>query len=250
LSKKPVLASAPPPRAERPRPGHVPAKEKWVFSFRFWRQIENFQVGGVKNSWYISLLERLAEVSQIDREEMLRDAVLQGGIRFHEIDWNAKNVPLRRSDLDWLDKDYLKNEEEYPIYQFHVSKALGRVVGFFDERQIFNIVLLDPNHNIQPSDYNDYRIRPTIEGSCQFSQIVSVARRSVAACSHDGCAVRSTLVEALVAETTKATGGVVVLNLRDDLAQRLRELQKRGLADSLDEVLTYAIEEFESLLDH
>ncbi|MBS1206152.1 MAG: hypothetical protein H6R25_3051 [Proteobacteria bacterium] len=40
----------------------------------------------------------------------------------------------------------------------YCSKSLGRVVGFWDEQQIFNIVLLDPLHNIQATQSHNYRV--------------------------------------------------------------------------------------------
>jgi hypothetical protein len=245
---KPVLGAAPPPKAGRPQPGRVPEKERWVFSFRFWRQIENFQIGDLKPSWYISLLQRLADVSAIDRDELFRDTGLQDGLRFHEINWGSKNVPIARNDLDWLAKDYLDNEAEFPFYQFHVSKALGRIVGFFDERQIFNIVLLDPNHNIQPSNYNDYKIRPTVAGSCQFSQVVTVARSYVGGCTNSDCAVKHGIVEAIEVETRNLTGGVMVVNLTDETSSRLGRIVGAGAANTIDELMEYAIGEFESML--
>lgn len=62
--------------------------------------------------------------------------------------------------MSWIYKDYLENEEDFPLYQFQISMANGRVVGFFDENWVFNIVLVDPNHNMQPSKDYDYRVTP------------------------------------------------------------------------------------------
>lgn len=245
---KPVLGSTYPPKAGRPEIGRPPRREKWVFSFRFWRQIENFQIGELKTTWYISLLQRLADVSAIDRDELFRDVGLQDGLRFHEINWKSKNVPISREDIDWLDRDYLENEAEFPFYQFHVSKALGRIVGFFDEKQIFNIVLLDPNHNIQPSNFNDYKIRPTIAGSCQFSQVLTVVKSRIGTCENENCTVTHGIAEAVEVETGKLTGGVMIINMTDETSDRLGRIVSSGIANNIEELVEYAISELESSL--
>lgn len=245
---KPVLGATTPPKAGRPQPGRVPQKEKWVFSFRFWRQIDNFQIGDVPHNWFVSLLNRLAEMSRIDKEDIFRDTVMQDAIRFHVIDWDAKNVPLKRADIDWLEKDILDNEAEFPFYQFHVSKALGRIVGFFDENQIFNIVLLDPNHNLQPSKFNDYRIRPTVAGACQFSQVVTVAQSYVGGCTNPDCTVKHGIVEAIEVETRKLAGGVMIVNMTEETSTRLGRIVGTGAASSFDEIIEYALVELESML--
>jgi len=145
---------------------------KWSFGFQFFSQIRYFEIGGVDNGWYISLLARLKEISQIERDRFLSDFPQHGNIRYHKISWDSKNVPISRSDLNWIDKDYLENEEEFPMLQFHISQALGRIVGFWDENNIFQIVLLDPLHNIQPSKRNDYHVDDTYFMSCKYSSLL------------------------------------------------------------------------------
>lgn len=43
------------------------------------------------------------------------------------------------------------------MYQFQLSTSKGRVVGYWD-KNIFNIVLLDPEHNLQPSKDHNYSV--------------------------------------------------------------------------------------------
>jgi hypothetical protein len=180
--KPPILAGAP-KVAKYINPGtvsgdrYIPKPEssetnKWSFGFQYFSQIRYFEIGGVANSWYISLIDRLKEVSQINREKFLNDFSQHGNIRYHKIDWNSKNTPIKRADLNWIDKDILDNEDEFPMLQFHISKALGRVVGFWDEKNIFQIVLLDPKHNIQPSNYNSYHVDDTYFMSCEYSSLL------------------------------------------------------------------------------
>jgi len=181
-SKRPILSQSPsgkkkidvgpvPDSREIPKPDRK-LRSAWSFGFQFFAQMQYFQIGGVDNSWFISLLGRLTEISKIDRDRFLKDASQKGALRYHEIDWESKNIPIKRKDLNWIDKDYLDNEIEFPMLQFHVSKALGRVVGFWDENNVFQIVLLDPLHNIQPSKINDYHVDDTYFMSCEYSSLL------------------------------------------------------------------------------
>ena len=88
----------------------------------------------------------------------------------HNIDWKARNIPFKREDIDWLD-EYFDNPAEFPLFQISVSKALGRLVGFLDEDNIYQVVLLDPLHNAQPSSYNGYKVQLSSPLGCQITSI-------------------------------------------------------------------------------
>ena len=133
-------------------------QSRWSFSFRFFKQVENFGASKCESKWFVSLLERLKEISGKTVKEITERPNWQKFYRFHSIDWAMKNVPIERKDLDWVDPTYLKNEKDYPLYQFQISKATGRIIGFFDEVWNFNIVLIDPLHNLQPSKDFDYKV--------------------------------------------------------------------------------------------
>lgn len=156
-SPKPLLGSVEPTTNKTPKLSSENEK-KWAFSFRFWRQIENFGLDRTDPTWFVSLMDKLSELSKKDINDFVSNGSEKDTWRYHPINWTQKNIPIQRSQLDWIQKDYLNNEAEYPLLQFQISKALGRVVGFWDEDQIFNIVLLDPLHNIQPSKYYNYRV--------------------------------------------------------------------------------------------
>lgn len=153
-----------------PQPREV-KKVEFSFSFRYFNQIPYFGLDTVQKNWFISLIERLKEFSKIDIEAIKTNN--HNHIRYHPIDWEAQNIPISRSDCRWIDKEYLENEEEFPFVQFHVSKALGRIVGFWNEDDsLFYIVLLDPLHNIQPSKKYDYKVRDSHPLSCQYSSLL------------------------------------------------------------------------------
>jgi hypothetical protein len=131
----------------------------FCFSFKFWRQIRYFGFDKSDVHWFVSLLQKLNELGKQTIDSYRTDLRKRDVERFHKIDWNARNVPINKADLNWVDERYLNYSELYPFYQLQISTALGRIVGFFDERQVFNIVLIDPLHNIQPCKQFDYRVR-------------------------------------------------------------------------------------------
>ncbi len=148
-----------------------PKVVNWTFSFRYWRQVDFFGLSGAESKWFVSLLEKLKELSYFEVEKFVEDSSQKSAWRYHPINWSQKNIPIKRDDLEWVDTQYLENEDEFPLLQFQISRALGRVVGFWDEKKIFNIVLLDPLHNIQPSKSHSYRVDKTGILGCEYSSI-------------------------------------------------------------------------------
>jgi hypothetical protein len=242
---KPILGNFIPVKVPRPEAGRVSERLLWTFSMRFWRQAEDFGLGGLAGSWFVSLCDRLTALCQIGLDEFFRDTETRQAFRFHAIDWQATNVPVQRADFDWLPKPYLENEDDFPFYQFHVSKGLGRIVGFFDERQTFNVLLFDPNHNIQPSKYTDYKIRPTSIGSCQFSAVVDVAHSVAAKCAVPECEIKNTIRSVIYEETLVQTGGIVICRLSDEQHDRFRNLRQDGKTGDISDILEMGLLIFE-----
>lgn len=149
---------------------------KWVFSFQYFKQIKFFGLSNdkVNNKWFVSLLEKLRELGLVEIEQFKTSSNLKQTWRYHEIDWYHTNVPIKRSSLDWIPAVYLNNEDEYPMMQFQISKALGRIVGFWNETStIFNIVLLDSLHNIQPSGGKyGYKVNDSKILGCQYTSLI------------------------------------------------------------------------------
>lgn len=168
-----------------------PDSKLWIFSFRFYQQHEHFGFDGdkIEKVWFVSLLERLAALGKMTLDEVLANPASAQNIRCHPIDWAKKNVPIARNTLNWIDKIYLNDEENYPMRQFSVSTSHGRVVGFFDENQTFQIVLLDPLHNIQPSKDFDYAVDPCHPLGCELSQLKSSIEKALHSAPACGCGV-------------------------------------------------------------
>jgi hypothetical protein len=203
-------------------------------SFRFWRQIDLFGVDKASTKWFASLLERLRDLGSLTPDELLGDAGWKKRLRLHEVDWTKKNVPIRRSDLSWLPPDYRDNEADYPILQFQVSRGLGRVHGFFDEHDVFNIVLLDPLHNLQPSKNENRRIDPCGPLAGEYEELladVEVAQR--ATCELGECPANAAL-RALPGPGSRHP--VVIVRVAEDICELVRTMQANGRITSWEEV--------------
>jgi hypothetical protein len=156
--KKPVLA-VPLKHEQSPVSGKEKVQPKrWTFGFCSFNQIKYFGFDNIASTWFASLFERLKDLSGETVDGFLQDVDKKQARRFHDIDWAATAIPIKRSDLDWLPVEVKNNPDEFPMQQFQVSKALGRIVGYFDGEQVFQIVLLDPLHNLQPSGAHNYRV--------------------------------------------------------------------------------------------
>lgn len=167
---------------------------KWRFSFLYWKQIDNFGLdcNGVSKTWFVSLLDRLRELSSKTIEQVtIRE---KDSWRFHAINWNQKNIPISKSSLSWIPTDVI-HSEEVEFYQFQVSQALGRIIGFFGAENIFYIVLLDPMHNAQPSKSFGYKVNKTrilyTPYQSLLHDLVSVKNKIEKHCSPESCQVLS-----------------------------------------------------------
>jgi hypothetical protein len=171
------------------------SREKWCFSLRFWKQIDYFGLGGKDVGWFIALLQRLHQISSESVDGFRSDARKQEVMRYHQINWGQTNIPIQRSDLSWLPTDYRENEVEYPFYQFSISTSRGRIAGFWEEN-IFNIVLIDPYHNLQPDKEHDYKTTPTLEQLGDFELLLARLNRIYNAqptCSSGNCSTQTAL---------------------------------------------------------
>lgn len=213
---------------------------RWVFSFRFWKQIDYFGLGQCDKGWFVSLLDKLADLSKEAIDDFRSCSRTRGHWRYHEIDWTHKNIPIQREELVWLDPDYLSNADEYPLYQFQISRALGRVIGFWDENQIFNIVLLDSLHNMQPAKKFDYRVSKTTVLPCLYSSLiedVKAAKRIT--CIGEQCPVHAA-ISRLPRNDHSHT--VTILQLSDDVKQNLDTLIELQSTISTEDIVKAGVE--------
>lgn len=145
-----------------------------VFSFRYFQQRDFFGLGvsNCDNAWFVGFLNRLNGLGKIPAHRLFTDTAFADSMHFHSVDWDAKNIPVKIEDLlQLLVND--ENKEEVIFYQCAVSLSKGRFVGFLFESNVFEIVLLDPNHNIFPCKKTDYKVRETKIGLSEYDDLRS-----------------------------------------------------------------------------
>lgn len=221
------------------------ADEPCAFSFRFFKEIENFGLDAknIDKAWPMSFLYRLQELSKMTVVDLTENrAVMEGTLRIHDIDWNGKNTPIKRKDLDWIDSVYLGNSEEFPIIQIAVSKAMGRMVGFFDEKNHFQIVLLDPLHNAQPSKYNEYKVRFCKPLGCELTTVRSQAASAIQRIKGRTCSCAEDLSDSLEWIEHATGGAVVIASLDERLLRDASDIMQMGAAESHAEIFQSGIE--------
>lgn len=141
------------------------------FSFQYYKQIPYFQLGEQDNKWFVSLLERLKDLSGKD-SSLMADVTAKKAYRLHPIVWDQPNIPIKKNDLDWVPNEYRDNEE-IEFQQFEITQSTGRVVGFFNEtNEIFHVVLLDPKHNICPTESTGHRVDKTRECLTDYEELL------------------------------------------------------------------------------
>jgi len=167
----------------------------WSFSFRYFNQMEYFGLSETSTKWFVSLIERLRDLCKENIDSFFKDYGVKDANRYHKINWDAKNIPISRNNIDWVDKNIIENEEDYPFFQFQISKGLGRVIGFWNEDyRFFNIVLLDPKHNMQPSKDYDYKVDDTSIEHCELtSLLMDIDRIKGMNCLINGCQCKEEL---------------------------------------------------------
>lgn len=190
--------------------------QRWAFGFRYFKEKKFFGLDSteVHKTWLLSVMYRLGELSALSLASVLENPDDNASLRMHNIDWNAKNIPFAREDVDWLD-EYFANPSEYPLFQISVSKALGRLVGFLDEDNVYQVVLLDPLHNAQPSKYNDYTVRLSQPLGCEITSIRHKASSLSEKSKEKGCDCWEGIDAAF--EWNRSTPGMaLVMPMKDD----------------------------------
>lgn len=110
--QKPIVGNVIP--ANRPV---ILDKEKdqrnWSFSFRYYSQAEYFGLGETSTKWFVSLLERLRDLCKENIDSFFKDYGVKDANRYHKINWDAKNIPISRNEIDWVDKNICCWEPSY-----------------------------------------------------------------------------------------------------------------------------------------
>ena len=132
----------------------IPEK-KWTFSFQSWEQRKLFGLKHKKVTlqWFVSLIKTLKDLSQKTIEEVILDIPQKTAYRIHPINWGTSSLN-EEIFYKYIPENYRHKETE--VIQFQIERSKGRAIGYFDSDYTFQIVLLDPAHNMQLSNYNNY----------------------------------------------------------------------------------------------
>jgi hypothetical protein len=228
---KPIVGYA--AQVKKPIVGSFSFSDKWAFSFEYFRQIEYFGLGETNSKWFVSLMDKLRDLSHVNPQEFERNKMLKTANRYHKINWQSKNIPYQRIDFNWISKDIMNNDEEFPFFQFQISKALGRIIGFWDLNRTFQVVLLDSKHNMQPSKVYDYKVDDTTELACEMtSLLVDLEGIKNINCSNQNCEVKASLRKL----PSSLNRGNFVYALLDDVyyAELEQRLETRELKDIIE----------------
>lgn len=136
------------------------------FSFEYFREIDFFGLGDCDIHWFSSLLDAIKRYS----ERKIVDIMYEKSSRFHEIKWSQPNIPIKFEDLNWLPKNdqILIGPDE--ICQLNITQGSGRIIGFI-VGTTFYVVLLDPMHNMQPSEDYNYVVDATSQSMTQYDEL-------------------------------------------------------------------------------
>jgi hypothetical protein len=207
------------------RVGELP--KRWSFSFEHWKQREHFGLSpkGDDSSWYVALLDRLKELSCHEIENVLADSNFKDAHRMHGFNWEDPRMGVTKEQyFEFVPKHY-RNLEDFEPIQFEITTALGRVVGFIDEQNIFQIVVLDSKHNFFLSDYSDYKKRPTSVKRSAYGELYDELN-AIKSGSFSFCKEKPCPGLARVNEVVKSAAGkqfVCLLDVEPELGQLLYE---------------------------
>ena len=121
-----------------------------------------------------------------------------------------------------------------------MSKALGRIVGFFDEERTFNIVLLDPLHNIQPSKSHNYKVDTCNPLSCELSSLKYSLTRLIDGndCPEPNCKLANGVSNI---NTHRYSTNILMFNVDDIDIQDADELIETGQSPSYVDIFQLGI---------
>ncbi|MEQ1511515.1 MAG: hypothetical protein ABL934_02420 [Lysobacteraceae bacterium] len=222
--------------SKRPTPG-----VKWRFGFGFFREIKYFGLDGskVKNDWLVSVIYRFFDLGSLTVEEIIGNKGNAEGARCHPINWEQQNIPIAPDDLDWLPINY-KNSAEFPLVQFAVSRSLGRVIGFFDEEWAFQVVLLDPLHNAQPSKSFNYAVDLCKPMGCELTALRKKVDSALTNSPECDCGIKQRLIKTV--DLPMPGMATVVCIARDDLSDQAFEIIESGLAKDFQDLIQHGVD--------
>lgn len=187
------------------------------------------------------MLQRLSDISKVNLSDFFDDYKQQDWFRYHPIDWAAHKIPIKISDLDWLGEQ--RHAEDFEMVQFQISTGTGRIIGFFDPQKIFNIVLFDPSHNLQPSKKFDYRVQATHIAECQLSKTIVRIQNAIVSSEHVDKSIKTQMLRDIQEQYSDITGGCIMIDVSDQCLEKIFFLVSSGMLVRMGDVIELAIDD-------
>lgn len=139
----------------------IPGGQKYLtFSFRYWKQHnECFGLAKCVPNHFVAFLSALQVLGTYAIDEFNSNIKLRDVFHYHKINWGSKGVVTRRNGRIRFEIPEEYTGPDYPWYQFAITTGKGRFAGFYDENTIFQVVVVDINHNLQPAKKHNYQIQ-------------------------------------------------------------------------------------------
>lgn len=213
-----------------------------TFSLRYWQQIEGFGLSHVSKGWFIDFLDGLKSTEAFLERLLEGNPAERRKFHCHPVNWTEAKVRIRRRDLKWLPREILDNEAEFPFFQLSLAKGPMRIAGFWEpDEATFNIVLIDPHHNIAMAEGFE-GAQPCTECLGDYHQMLCAVTeladelRSAHACKAAGCQMHERASKLAESYTLK---GLVYVT--PDTLQQASALVSSGRASNIDEIFVYGI---------
>ena len=205
--------------------------------------MDYFGLKGVELSWVSAFFGQLVALSKEKISSLRVDGRKRKIWRIHDVKWKTKNIPIQKKDLTLIPERYRDNDDDYPFIQISISKALGRFIGFFDDSNVFNIVLVDPMHNIYPCEYNGYKVRECSEEPTDYVMLLEkFDQLGKSTCENADCGFRRKLQEL---KSQKMNNNIIMHFVDDDnlaLANKYIESDENDDVSSYSEIFKYGLE--------
>lgn len=205
------------------------APRKLSFGFTYFSETDHFGLRSsgrhIDNRWLLSLLAQLKKLGSYTIDE-IRDPKTAHVLRHHKINWDNKNIPIKRADFEWIPQ-LRQSKEDYDLWQFQISQAMGRFFGFYDEHNTFQIIHIDPLHNAQPSEDFDYRVDECFALGTEYEYLLSDIYAMQSHCT--GCcqANKHTEFSRILEEHKFYDSPTVVIQISNEQYEKYHNLQSR-----------------------
>lgn len=223
---------------------------KISLSFEYWKQRKHFGLDRTQMDWVVGLLDRLREICRFTKEEWENETLgnRRGGNRwhYHHVNWDARNIPIQKSDLNWIPSQILDNDVEYTFWQVGFGAGGGRAAGFWETEDRFAIVLLDPHHNLAPSRDYGYRVtecHPENQAA-EFLRLAVDRARGGLTCAPEACPIHGSLTQITLGREIRDAyhfAEMIPLGLEEQASRDLKELLETGRIPSVHEIVRRGI---------